>query len=146
MKNKILIILFIFFIVLVISGYAVYNYRTSIVESQKINNEYKKYYNIQVLGNELISIINKTIDINEKYGIEKNENGQYIENDTSSIKLYIKFKYKDDYKNVTMEDISKGRIENFMKVYGAASFKCTELTYHEKSKNVKSVTFTEIED
>lgn len=146
MKNRILIILFIFFIVLVISGYAVYNYRTSIVESQKINNEYKKYYNIQVLGNELISIINKTIDINEKYGIQKNENGQYIENDTSSIKLYIKFKYKDDYKNVTMEDISKGGIENFMKVYGAASFKCTELTYHEKSKNVKSVTFTEIED
>ena len=146
MKNKILIILFIFFIVLVISGYVVYNYRTSVIESQKINNEYKKYYNIQVLGNELISIINKTIDINEKYGIEKNENGQYIENDTSSIKLYIKFKYKDDYKNVTMEDISKGGIENFMKVYGAASFKCTELTYHEKSKNVKSVTFTEIED
>ena len=146
MKNRILIILLIFFIVLVISGYAVYNYRTSVIESQKINNEYPKYYNIQVLGNELITIINKTIDINEKYGTEKNEDGQYIENDTSSIKLYIEFRYKEDYKKVTMEDISKSGIENFMKVYGAASFKCTELTYHEKSKNIKSVTFTEIQD
>lgn len=146
MKNKILIILLIFFIVLIISVYAVYNYRASVIESQKINNEYQKYYNIQVLGNELITIINKTIDINEKYGTEKNEDGQYIENDTSSIKLYIEFRYKEDYKKVTMEDISKSGIENFMKVYGAASFKCTELTYHEKSKNIKSVTFTEIQD
>ena len=146
MKNKILIILLIFFIVLIISVYAVYNYRASVIESQKINNEYQKYYNIQVLGNELITIINKTIDINEKYGTEKSEDGQYIENDTSSIKLYIEFRYKEDYKKVTMEDISKSGIENFMKVYGAASFKCTELTYHEKSKNIKSVTFTEIQD
>ena len=146
MKNRILIILLIFFIVLVISGYAVYNYRTSVIESQKINNEYPKYYNIQVLGNELITIINKTIDINEKYGTEKNEDGQYIENDTSSIKLYIEFRYKEDYKKVTMEDISKSGIENFMKVYGAASFKCTELTYHEKSKNIISLNFTEIQD
>lgn len=116
------------------------------MKSQKINSEYNKYYNIQVLGNELISIINKTIDINEKYGIVKNENGQYIENETCSIKIYIKLKYKDEYKNITMEDISKGGIENFMKVYGAASFKCTEINYHEKTKNIKSVVFTENEN
>lgn len=146
MKSKILIILFIFFIVLVIVGYAVYKYRAKIMESQKINNEYKKYYNIQVLGNELISIINKTIDINEKYEIAKNEKGHYIQNDTNSIKIYINLKYKDDYKNIEMENISESGIENFMKVYGAASFKCTELTYHEKTNNVKDITFTEIED
>lgn len=146
MKSKILIILFVFFIILIISIYGVYTYRTNISNSQKINNEYKKYYNVQVLGNELISIINRTIDINEKNKITKNEQGQYIENNNNSIKLYVSFIYKDDYKKLEMEKISQNGIDNFMKVYGAASFKCTEITYHDKTKNIKSVTFTEIQD
>ena len=49
MKNKILIILLIFFIVLIISVYAVYNYRASVIESQKINNEYIKMKNIDII-------------------------------------------------------------------------------------------------
>ena len=71
MKNKILRIVIIFIIILGISIYFVYNYRTSQIEAQKINNIYKSYENIQILGTELTSIINQTEDINTKLDIEK---------------------------------------------------------------------------
>ena len=40
MKNKILIILVVFMVILAIVTYGIYNYRKQIVESQKINNTY----------------------------------------------------------------------------------------------------------
>ena len=144
MKSKILILLFIFIIILAFVGYTVYQYRTTIAKTQEINNEYRKYYNTQVQGNELISIINKTIDRNQKNGITKNEEGLFQENDTNSIKLYVKLQYQEDYTTVEMEKIAKGGIENFIKVYNSASFECTEITYHEKTNNIKTITFTEV--
>ena len=77
MKNKILLILVIFIVVLCVATYLVYNYRVNIAESQAINNEYKAYYNKQIIGTDLASVINKTMDNNEKYNItilEKSKN------------------------------------------------------------------------
>ena len=143
MKNKIIIIVIIFSIILSVSAYMVYNYRKSVISSQKVNESYKAYYNTEILGTELISVINKTVDFNEQNGIQKDENGMYIENDNNSIKIYISFKYEDDYQTVEMEKISNNGTDNFRKVYSTASFKCTEISYHDKTKNVKALTFTE---
>ena len=123
-----------------------YNYRTSFIESQKINNIYKSYENIQILGTELASIINQTEDTNAKLSTEKNKEGRYIENDTDSIKMYIKLQYKDDYNTYEIERILNNGIDNFIKAYGTASFKCTEINYHEKTGNVKDITFTEVDE
>lgn len=146
MKNKILLIVIIFIIIFGISLYFVYNYRTSFIESQKINNIYKSYENIQILGTELASIINQTEDTNAKLSTEKNQEGSYIENDTASIKMYIKLQYEDDYNTYEIERILKNGIDNFIKVYGTASFKCTEINYHKKTGNVKDITFTEVDE
>ena len=146
MKNKVLIILFIFIVIFIISVYMIYNYRRTVIQAQKINNEYKSYSNMQMLGTELVSIMNKTADINEKNAIEKDKDSIYIENGTNSIKIYIELKYKDDYKTLEMEKILNNGIENFIKSYGAASFKCTNISYHDKTKNVKELTFTETDD
>lgn len=143
MKNKIIIIVIIFLIILSVSAYMVYNYRKSVISSQKVNETYKAYYDTEILGTELISVINKTVDFNEQNGIQKDENGMYIENDNNSIKIYISFKYEDDYQTVEMEKISNNGTDNFRKVYSTASFKCTEISYHDKTKNVKALTFTE---
>ena len=146
MKNKILLIVIIFIIVLSLAIYLVYNYRASHMEAQKINDEYKSYYDLQMLGTELVSIINRTEDINEKYGVQKDENGLYIENDNNSIKIYINFIYKDDYTTLEAEKIANDGVENFIKTYSTASFKCTDIQYHNKTNNVKSLTFTETND
>ena len=130
-------------IILIISLYGIYKYRSSIYESQKINNEYKSYYNSQVIGAELVSIMNRTEDVNEKYGVKKNEEGFFIENETNSIRIYISFKYEDEYRTLEMERIINNGTQNFLKVYSTANFKCTDISYHSSSNNVKSLTFTE---
>lgn len=145
MKNKVLLILLIFVVILIVTVYGIYTYRRNSLESQKINTEYKSYYNVQIIGSELLSIINKTEDIDEQYGIQKDQEGMYIENVTNSIKIYVKFKYKDDYRVLEMEKIINGGIENFAKAYSTANFVCTEINYHEKTNNVKALTFTEVD-
>ena len=146
MKNKILFILIVFACVLLVAAYYVYSYRSSIAESQKINKEYEQYQDVQMLGSELISLINKTVDVDTKLGIEKDQNGMFIDNGENTIKIYVNFIYQDDYKTLEMEKIYETGAENFMKVYSTASFKCTELTRHDKTNNVKSLTFTETND
>lgn len=146
MKNKILLILIIFMVILAAITYIFYNYRIEVKEAQKTNNEYKSYYEKEMLGTELVSIMNKTEDINTKNEIEKDSDGLYIDNRQDSIKVYVKLKYKDDYTTIEIEKILNDGIENFIKSYSTADFKCTEITYHEKTGNVKSLTFTETDD
>ena len=75
MKNKLAIMIFL----TVVVAYYVYNYRVNMVETQKINKEYQSYSNVQMLGTELISIINKTTDINNNHNIPKDENNYYLD-------------------------------------------------------------------
>lgn len=146
MKKRFFTILLVLTMLTLIASYFVYSYRSSKIESQKINDEYSSYYNKQMLGTELISIINRTIDINQKNEIDRDNNNYYIDNGENSIKVYVNFIYKNDIKTITMEDIEKSGTEEFVKRYSTASFKCTNVEYHDKSKNVKSITFDEISE
>lgn len=146
MKNKILLILIIFMSIIAVISYIIYNYRINLQEVQRINNEFKSYAEAQMLGTELVSVINRVQDINSKNNIEKDSDGLYIENEENSIKMYIKLKYEDDYSVLEVERILNNGIENFIKNYSTASFKCEEITYHEKTGNVKSLTFIETDD
>ena len=141
--KKFIIILLILFIALAVGVYSVYSYRSRIIEAQKLNKEYEQYYNIEILGTELISIINRTSDINHKNNIEKDTDGYYVDNGNNSLHIYIKFVYKNNTKSIPMEDIENSGSETFIKVYSTASFKCTNIEYHEKTHNVKSLTFEE---
>ena len=67
----------------------------------------------------------------------------YIENEDNSIKIYIYFldekgEHTDRY---TMEQIYNKGAEDFIKFYGTSYFLCTNIEYHEKTGNVKSLTF-----
>ena len=144
--KKILIILLILSIILVVGVYSVYRYRTNVYQIQKQNREYEQYYNINVLGTELISIINKTIDLDTKNNITKDDKGYFVDNGENSIKINVEFKYKNDTKTISMEEIASTGAESFVKVYSTANFKCTKIEYHEKTHNVKNVTFEEVSD
>ena len=133
-------------IILVVGVYSVYRYRTNVYQIQKQNREYEQYYNINVLGTELISIINKTIDLNTKNNITKDDKGYFVDNGENSIKINVEFKYKNDTKTISMEEIASTGAESFVKVYSTANFKCTKIEYHEKTHNVKNVTFEEVSD
>ena len=141
MKRNFFIILTILLIISAIVGCTVYNYRRTQANIAQYNKQYESWHNKQILGTDFISIINKTIDNNEKNDIQKDENNIYIEDNEKSVKIYVKFLESDNI--FDMEAISNNGIENFIQNYATFSFKCTKIDYH-KNGNVKSLFFEEI--
>ena len=136
MKKIIICILSIFLIVICIVVYGVYQKNENTAQIGVDNKTYESYENKEVLGTDIISIINKATDSNEKNDIKIGEDGNYIDNGKNSIRIEIKFLELD--KVITME-----RINNWSN-YGALSFKCTKIEYHEKTHRVKYMYFEEV--
>lgn len=122
--------------------YLAYLYKTNNIQAKESNKMYENLYNKSITGNELASIVNKTLDKNEKNNVKKNNNGYYINNDENSIIIEIKFKDSDEIFKI--EQISKNGIENFIKLYSNFYFKCTKIEYHQKTKYIKYLLFEQI--
>jgi hypothetical protein len=137
MKKIIICILSIFLIV-----YGVYQKNENTAQIGVDNKTYESYENKEVLGTDIISIINKATDSNKKNDIKIGEDGNYIDNGKNSIRIEIKFLELD--KVITMERINNVGIEKFWSNYGALSFKCTKIEYHEKTHRVKYMYFEEV--
>lgn len=142
MKKIIICILSIFLIIICIVVYGVYQKNENTAQIGVDNKTYESYENKEVLGTEIISIINKATDSNKKNDIKIGEDGNYIDNGKNSIRIEIKFLELD--KVITMERINNVGIEKFWSNYGALSFKCTKIEYHEKTHRVKYMYFEEV--
>ncbi len=145
---KKIIITLIILLIVVISAilYFYYQYQNNVQIMGSINKEYESFYQNQTYGTNVMSLMNKAIDNNNKNGISKNDKGYYIENDTNSIKITIKFKgeKEDEFFEYSMEQIAKQGSEAFIKNFGAIEFKCTNIEYHEKTHIVKYMYFEQI--
>ena len=142
MKKILICILSIFLIIICIVGYSVYSKNENTAQISVDNKTYESYYNKEVLGTDIISIINKATDSNKKNDIKIGKDGNYIDNGKNSIRIEIKFLELD--KVITMERINNVGIEEFWSNYGALSFKCTKIEYHEKTHRVKYMYFEEV--
>ncbi len=142
MKKIIICILSIFLIIICIVVYGVYQKNENTAQIGVDNKTYESYENKEVLGTDIISIINKATDSNKKNDIKIGEDGNYIDNGKNSIRIEIKFLELD--KAITMERINNVGIEKFWSNYGALSFKCTKIEYHEKTHRVKYMYFEEV--
>lgn len=142
MKKIIICILSIFLIIICIVVYGVYQKNENTAQIGVDNKTYESYENKEVLGTDIISIINKATDSNKKNDIKIGEDGNYIDNGKNSIRIEIKFLELD--KVITMERINNVGIEKFWSNYGALSFKCTKIEYHEKTQRVKYMYFEEV--
>ena len=142
MKKIIICILSIFLIIICIVLYGVYQKNENTAQIGVDNKTYESYENKEVLGTDIISIINKATDSNKKNDIKIGEDGNYIDNGKNSIRIEIKFLELD--KVITMERINNVGIEKFWSNYGALSFKCTKIEYHEKTHRVKYMYFEEV--
>ena len=146
MKRNLIILISALLIVCVFVVYFVINYRNMQIDAQANNKDYITYKDKTIVGTTLVSLINKTVDNNEKNNIEKDEKNTYIENDKNSVKIYIYFldlEKEDKYIETpyTMEQIYNNDTDNFIKLYGTSNFYCSNIDYHEKTGNVKSLTF-----
>ena len=142
MKKIIICILSIFLIIICIVVYGVYQKNENTAQIGVDNKTYESNENKEVLGTDIISIINKATDSNKKNDIKIGEDGNYIDNGKNSIRIEIKFLELD--KVITMERINNVGIEKFWSNYGALSFKCTKIEYHEKTHRVKYMYFEEV--
>ena len=112
MKRNILLIITIVLVIIVTIIYNFSNYRKNQLDVQNNNKSYQSFYNVQVLGTDLATLINKVENSNIKNNVEKDEKGYYIDNGTNSIKIDIKFLEMD--KVISAEAIQKNGIEQFV--------------------------------
>ena len=145
MKKKVTIILTLLLIISSIVCLYIYNIKKIDNYSKQNNKEYEYFYKQEILGTTLISIINKATNDNEKNNIAKQKESIYYEdNQKNSVQITIKF--LDIDRTVKMEEISQKQTENFVKVFATATFKCTNIEYHEKTKCIKSLYFEQVKD
>lgn len=142
MKKILIILILLVIAIIAVVTYQYNSYNTKLQETKKINKEYENFTQNEILGTSLITLINKAINSNEKNNIQKNDKGLYKENETTSIKIEVKFTESDN--TFSMESIGRIGSEEFTKNYGAFSFKCTKKTYHEKTNNIKYLLFEQI--
>lgn len=142
MKKIVIYILLIVLTLVAIIGANVYNYNIKKNEAIRNNKQYESFYEVEILGTDLASLINKIEDINQKNNIEKDENGKYIDNKENSIKLEVKFLETEEI--IQLEIIKKLGMIQFIKNFGTMSFKCTKIEYHQKTGKIKYMLFEQM--
>lgn len=140
--KKFIVFLVVILVIIATISYVYLNYKSNYNIAQKENFQFESYYNQEIFGPDVATVINKAIDKNANNNIEKDNKGNYIENSTNSIKIDIKF--IDDDKIHSMEEIFNKGIGTFMQYYSQIKFKCTKIDYHKSSKKVKYMLFEQI--
>lgn len=139
MKKSFFVICLVFIVIIIV---IFMNYKTlqkQQKEVEKFNRIYEEYNTENLNGLDITTIINKAIDNNEKYELRKDENGEYISDETYSVKIYITMIING--KTYSMERINSLGMNSFIEYFGAVSFKCTDIKYHAKNGRVSEMIF-----
>ena len=110
-------------VIVAVIGVNIYSYNERLKAAEKNNKNYQSYYNVEVLGSDVGSLINKILDTNSKNNIQKDENGKYIDNG-KEIAISVTIKFLELDKNISIEAIEKQGVDRFIKNFGAETFKC----------------------
>lgn len=140
--KKYIILLVGLVVIISLIAYGYEQYKTKTNEISNNNLYYENIYNKEISVEEFATIINSAMDKNEKNGLTKDEKSMYIENNTNSIKIDIKFIQSDEIYSI--EPIYINDISKFIRIYSTSKFKCTKIDYHKKTKFVKYLYFEEI--
>lgn len=139
MKRVIVVVISIVIVLLVI----IYmNYKNKLIllnDSINFNKDYEFYTDVDILGADITTLINKATNNNESEGIPKDENGMYILDDEKSIEIYVYMSSTDT--TYPMEAFNKIGLEDFIKYFGQVKFKCTKIEYHDKTGRVSKMVF-----
>lgn len=132
MKKTIAIFLiFIIIIICIFTGkYMEYKNEQNRIKEQNL--EFETYLNKPILGTELTTFINRAVDNNEKYKVQKDDQGFYIEDDINSIKIEIYIIDNDTL--YQMETLYNGGMINFANLYNSIYFECKKIDYNKLGK------------
>lgn len=140
--KKIAIFFLIIIVIVVGISYIYLNYKMTYNQAQQENQQFESYYNKEIYGTDLTTIINKAIDKNIENRLEKDKKGFYIQNNTNSINIDIKI--ADNDTTYKMETIYQGKMDKFVQYYGQVKFKCTKIDYHNSTKKISYMLFEQV--
>ena len=143
--KKIFILIMIVLVVVVVVGinYISYKNKYNIIKNE--NAEFEEYKDKEIYGLTVGTIINKAVDKNTKNKVEKDENGNFIQNDENSIKVELHMVEDEKNYELQMEQVYKSGTVQFVQYYGNIKFKCSKLEYHEKTGRIKYILFEQQE-
>ena len=141
--KKILIFSVIVLIIVAIVGVRYISYKNEYNITQSYNAEFEEYKDKEAYGLNVATMINKAVDKNTKNKIDKDENGNFIQNDDNSIEIEIYM--TDNETTYKMETIYNAGIEQFIQYYGNIKFKCSKIEYHKNTGKIKYILFEQQE-
>lgn len=148
MKKTLIVILIVVIVLVIIIAMGIMENNKNIQAVQQFNSEYEQYVNKEIYGTEVASIINKAINSNLKNEIEQDEDKNFVENDSNSLKIDIEFLYDDEtgeIRTYSMERVYYRGIQEFIRNYNLIRFKITNVEYHEKTKRIEKIVVTQLE-
>ena len=140
--KKIAIFFFIIIAIVCMMSYVYLNYTSQYNRAKNENKKFEEYYEKEIYGYDLATVINMAVDTNQTNKIEKDEKEKYIENNNNSIKIDIKILDTDE--TYDMEYLYSGGMDKFVQYYGEIKFKCTKIEYHKTTNRVKYMLFEQI--
>jgi hypothetical protein len=108
-------------------------YKNNVQALKEINNFNLQYENKtegNITGVDLTTLLNKSIDNNERYSIEKKSDGTFEDDGKYSIKIYVQLVANESYFPMEALEQSEKGISGFTSAYGTAIFKCQKKEYH----------------
>ena len=132
MKKTLIIILSLLLVIVAVVGLYINNTRKLVKYAEKNNKEYENFYQQEILGTTLISIINKAINDNEKNGVPKEAKTPSSESDNLHVDVIdMKQKYEEKTKKKSLK-VENGK--DVQTVLSDASIKTIDGGYEEMNK------------
>jgi hypothetical protein len=108
-------------------------YKNNVQALKEINNFNLQYENKtegNITGVDLTTLLNKSIDNNERYSIARNSDGTYEDDGNYSVKIYVQLVSGESYYPMEALEKSEKGIGGFTSAYSTAIFKCKKTKYH----------------
>lgn len=146
MKKTLTCLIIIFVVAIIIITTYISQNNIKLAKIKEINQNYEIYLNKEVFGTDVITVINRAINDNEKNNIKKDNNGFFIENDTNSIKVELVMISEDNKQTYQMETLQKVGLSGFIKNFNLINFKCSKIEYHNKTNLISKIVFEQTEE
>lgn len=147
MKKNVLIVCGLLLVVIIVcTAFISMNSKKLAVIKQQ-NKEYEQYQKQEIYGTDVITLINKAIDYNQKNNVQTDETGKYIDNEKNSIIIEV-IMITNEEKNKTttyrMETINKVGTSEFIANFNTAKFKITNIQYHKQTGKISNITIEQL--
>lgn len=142
MKKGIIVLLIIVIITIAPLILLINKYQKDRNDVKTFNLQFEQYKEQNTYGTNIGSLINYTINNNEKHNIQKNEEGIYIDDDKYCVRVEVKMlSSENEHIMITyaMETINSLGVERFVRNFNLLEFRCTDITYNSYGKVNKIV-------